>query len=53
MGFALVCMRLREKVFLKKKSHSLILCCKYRLKGLVDNKIRRMRLLGSDSKKSH
>ena len=35
MGFALVSMRLREKVFFKKKSHSLILCCKYRLKGLL------------------
>lgn len=35
MGFALVSMRLCEKVFFKKKSHSLILCCKYRLKGLL------------------
>lgn len=24
-----------KKFFLKKKSHSLILCCKYRLKGLL------------------
>ena len=53
MGFALVCMRLREKVFLKKKSHSLIFCWKYWLKDLIDNKIKRMRLLGFGAGKSH
>ena len=44
---------LREKVFLKKKSQSLIFCWKYWLKDLIDNKIKRMRLLGSDAGKSH
>ena len=44
---------LREKVFLKKKSQSLILYWKYRLKDLIDNKIKRMRLLVSGAEKSH
>ena len=42
-----------KKFFLKKKSQSLISFWKYWLKDLIDNKIKRMRLLGSDAGKSH
>ena len=42
-----------KKFFLRKKSQSLILYWKYRLKDLIDNKIKRMRLLGFGAEKSH